>query len=257
MDYTKYCLILHPVDTVRDIITHTGLVRHLYEEYNHKIIYIIPTHLERLMRKHLFDLDEIIYEIVPDFENKSLFKLFMGKFKNIRIRMFFGSYDKFRLDSLKNTFSSKFESKDYDPYTMYQYDESIKYTKFITSCIEKDDKKLINLIKSIANMDYRIFSKSELIPLQYKKNSTIAIHVDKVFNITNFFDSIVLLEKTKYLHLTDTDDFSLFVYILFRSNNYNYLFKKKHIYLFHQNDKLNFDDIPSDWKLIKYIPEIN
>lgn len=249
------CLILHPLNTIKDVIEHTGLVREIYAQEGKKTYYIIPTHLEPLLRKHLNDLTDINYEVIPDLSKSELLRLFMGKYKNVKKRMFFGEYDSLRLDSYKNVFKLKYNQSNYNPYTMYGYDDALRYTNFKTNCYENHDRNMINLIKSVANMDYRIFSNGDKIPLQYKKNSTIAIHINKIFTIQNFFDCIILIEKTKYLHLTDTDDFSLLIYTLWRSGKFEYLFHKKHVYLFYQGENPLFDELPSSWKLIKNNPE--
>lgn len=245
------CLVLHPLNTIKDIIEHTGLVREIYADQGKLTYYIIPTHLEPLLKKHLNDLTDINFEIVPKITKSELLKLLMGKYKNVKKRMFFGEYDNLRLDSYKNVFKTKYNNLNYNPYTIYDYNESIRYTNFKTNCYENHDKSMINLIKSVANMDYRIFTNGDMIPLQYKKNSTIAIHLNRIFNIENFFDCIILLEKTRYLHLTDTDEFSLFIYTLWKSNNYEYLFKDKRVFLFYAGEYPLFTDIPSTWKVIK------
>ena len=245
-------LILHNQENVQDIMLHTGIVRYLYEINEGNIIYIVKQSFHNLLKNHYGDLD-ITYEIVTDLTPQSIFKLVMNKYKNHKNRMFFGEYDKYRLDSFKNNFKNNFNSENYNPYLIYNFDPSIKYSYFKTECINKDCMKLVNLIRSVANMDYRIFSKGDLIPKQYKKNSTIAVHIDKIFKTDNFFDSIVLIEKTQYLHITDhiTDDFSTYVYYLYKSKNYPNIFDKKHIYLFYQNDEPNYVDLPQYWNLIK------
>jgi hypothetical protein len=249
------CLVLHPLNTIKDVIEHTGLVRNIYAEHGKQTYYIIPVHLEPLLKKHLNDLTDMHFEIVPELSKNALLRLLMGKYKNVKKRMFYGEYDNLRLDNYKNIFKTKYNSIDYNPYTMYDYDESIRFTSFKTNCYENHDKHMINLIKSVANMDYRIFSNGDMIPLQYKKNSTIAIHINKMFNITNFFDCIILIEKTKHLHLTDTDEFSVFIYTLWKSGNYEYLFNKKHVFLFYKGESPIFTDLPASWKLIKNITE--
>lgn len=253
----NYCLVLHNQDSVKDILLHTGLVRHLYKLFEQKIMLIVKDQYYEMFYNYYGDLEELKYEVVPDLSNNSIFKLVMGKFKNNKIRMFFGEFDKYRLDEYKNIFKSKYNSIDYDPYKMYNFDENIRYSEFKTDCINKDCMKLVNLIRSVANMDYRVFSKGSLIPLQYKKNSTIAVHIDKIFTLNNFFDSVVLIEKSKYLHLTDheSDDFSLYMYYIFKSGHYPQIFDKKHIYLFHQGENCAFTDLPQNWNIIKYIPD--
>ena len=47
------CLVLHPLNTIKDVIEHTGLVRNIYAEHGKQTYYIIPVHLEPLLKKHL------------------------------------------------------------------------------------------------------------------------------------------------------------------------------------------------------------
>ena len=259
MTTIDYCLILHHQDTVQDIIIHTGIVRYLYELYEEKVIIIVKKECEDLFGNHYGDLENITYEIVDDLSVNTIFKLVMNKYKNYKQRMFFGDYDKYRLDSYKNIFKTKFKEQNYDPYRMYNFDDSIRYSMFKTDCINKDCMKLVGMIRSVANMDYRIFSKGSLVPKVYLRNSTIAVHIDKIFNISNFFDSVVLIEKSKHLHLTDdeTDDFSVYMYYLYKSNNYPNIFDKKHIYFFHKDDELRYKDLPDNWNFVKYNPKDN
>ena len=254
-----YCLILHNQETVQDILIHTGLVRHLYEVYEQKVIIIVKSQCHNMFNNHYGDLSEMIYEVVDDLSTNTIFKLIMNKYKNFKHRMFFGGFDKYRLDSHKNIFKTKFNEQNYDPYLMYGFEESIRYSKFKTDSINKDCMKLVGMIRSVANMDYRIFSKGCIIPRVYKKNSTIAVHIDKIFDITNFFDSVVLIEKSKHLHLTDnpTDDFSVYMYYLYKSNNYPNIFDKKHIYFFHADNEPRYKDLPENWNFIKYNPKDN
>jgi hypothetical protein len=45
------------------------------------------------------------------------------------------------------------------------------------------------------------------------------------------------------------------IYTLWRSGNFEYLFHKKHVYLFYQGEKPMFEDLPESWKVIKNNPE--
>jgi predicted ribosome quality control (RQC) complex YloA/Tae2 family protein len=87
-------------------------------------------------------------------------------------------------------------------------------------------------------MDFRVFSSGKDIPIVYKRNSTIAIQIDRVFNIKNYFDSVVLIKNTKHIHITDQSDdlFSMFVMHLLKSNQYDSLFVKKNIYFFYKGE---------------------
>lgn len=254
MNYLNHCLVLHPLNDVKDVIDHTGLVREFYEIYESKIIYFIKKEYDKLLRKHYSDLPEIVFEVFDDFNKQTIFKKLLSIYKNCKIRMFFGEFDSLRLDKSKNTFASKYNNTNYDPYIMYGFDPSLKYKNFIINKNEDDDLKTINLIKSVANMDYRLFSNGCAIPQQYKRNATIAIHVDKIFNNTNYFDSIVLIEKTKHIHITSCkmDIFSVFILHLWRSNLYPKLFEKKTYYFFYKDeDNFNIDELPESWKKIK------
>lgn len=252
MQYINHCVIIHPQDTIKHIIEHTGLVRNLYEFHDGKVIYFIKKDIETLMKKHFSDLTKIIYEVVNDLDKTTIFKYMLGQFKNCKIRMFFGAFDKFRLDSYKNIFESKYNNENYNPYTIYDFDESLQYEKFKINVNEDDSIKTMNLLKSIANMDYRIFSSAPGIPIVYKRNSTIAIQIDKVFNKGNYFDNIVLIKNTKHIHITDQKDdtFSIFIFHLLKSNQYDDLFMKKNIYLFYEGQPPKIDFV-GNWKFIE------
>jgi hypothetical protein len=251
---SKLSLILHPQDNIKDILLYTGIVRYLYETQKEQIVYFVTSKFEGLLKKHFHDLDNLQYEVLDDFSTKSVFKFIMGKYKDVKIRNFLGSFDKFRLDNKKNL-CQNYDTDTFNPYTLYGFDNSIQFTHFKTNCYESDDVHLLKMIKSIANWDYRIFSNRTNIPAKYKKNSVIALHVDKVFKETNFFDSIILMEKTKFIHFTDSDDFGIFVYLLFKSNKYEYLFDKTKVFVFYKGDEPKYSDYPSSWNVIKYIPE--
>nr|QOI90476.1 hypothetical protein HWQ62_00340 [Pyramimonas orientalis virus] len=252
MYVVNFCMVLHPMESIKDILVHTGMVRYLYETQEQKLIYVITEQFEKSIRKHYNDLPDLTYEVLTDFSSKSLLKLLMGKYKNIKNRMFFGPYDKYRFDSYKNI-CKDYDNKTFEPYTMYGFDQSIMFTHFLTCSCREDDVSLIKFFKSVANWDYRLFSKADLIPMDYKKNCVIAVNIDKIFNHTNFFNSLVLVDKTRYIHLTDRDDFSLFVYFIYKSQKYNHLFENTKVYLFHQ-DRVTHYEYPSNWKLIKYVP---
>lgn len=251
---SKISLILHPMENIKDILLHTGIVRYLYETEENEIIYIITNEFKTLLKKHFCDLENLQYEVLPDFSTKSIFRLIMGKFKNVKTRHFLGSFDKFRLDKQKSI-CKEYNPETFNPYTLYGFDESIQYSYFKTNCCENDDAHLLKIIKSVANWDYRVFSNGANIPVKYKRNSVIALHVDKVFKETNFFDSLVLIEKTKYVHTTDSDDFGMFIYYLFKSNQYDYLFDKTKMFVFYSGDEPKYNDYPDSWNVIKYIPE--
>jgi hypothetical protein len=248
------CLILHPLENIRDIMKHTGLVRYLYETHVGTVVYFVTEHFEKTLKKHFCDLEDLVFEVLPDFSSQSIFKLIMGKYKNDKTRMFFGMFDKFRLDSNKNKCKTH-EQETYEPYKLYGFDENIEYSHFQTNCCPEDDANLLKIIKSVANWDYRVFSNGENIPLKYKRNSVIALHADKVFKDNNFFDSVVLIEKTKFVHFTDEDDFGRFVYMLWKSNKYGYLFEKTKLFMFHKGDEPKLKDCPETWNVIKYNPE--
>lgn len=252
MQYINHCLIIHPQDDIRDIIDHTGLVREFYETHNGKVIYFVKRKIENLIKKHFSDLTNIKYEIVDELDKKTIFKYMLSQYKNCKIRMFFGPFDKLRLDSYKNVFESKYNNHNYDPYAMYGFDGSIRYDKFRINVNEDDDMKTINLLKSVANMDYRIFSSGKEIPIIYKRNSTIAIQIDRVFDIKNYFDSVVLIKNTKHIHITDQSDdlFSIFVMHLLKSNQYEYLFKNKSVYYFYKG-QTPANEFVGNWKFIK------
>lgn len=247
----KYALCLHPQDSINDILLFTGLVRHLYELNENNMIYFVKEKYEILVKKHFNELEDIIYEVVPNFEDKTIFKFIMSKYKNLKNRVFFGMYDKFRFDSYKKK-CIDYDALTFNPYELYNYDESLKFNNFRISTL-KDDK-LIKMIKQVANMDFALFSMmSEDIPMSYKKNKSISIFVNKVFNDTNYFDSVELMDKTRIINLIDSKDdiLSSFVYMLWMSGHYNHLFEKKMIRLFLTKYSPFLKDIPSTWKIIK------
>lgn len=252
MQYINHCVIIHPQDTIKNIIEHTGLVREFYETHNGKVIYFIRKNIETLIKKHFSDLTKINYEVVDELDKTTIFKYMLGQYKNCKIRMFFGMYDKLRLDSYKNVFESKYNNENYNPYTMYGFDESIRYDRFRINFREDDDMKTINLLKSVANMDYRIFASGSGIPIVYKRNSTIAIQIDRVFDIKNYFDCVVLIKNTKHIHITDQEDdlFSIFVFHLLKSNQYDYLFQNKNIYYFYRGQTPTKSFV-GNWKFIE------
>lgn len=252
MQYINHCLIIHPQDNIRNIIDHTGLVREFYETHNGNVIYFIKKNIEKLIKKHFSDLPNVKYEVVDALDKKTILKYMLSEYKNSKIRMFFGTFDKLRLDSYKNVFESKYNNENYNPYTMYGFNESIRYDKFRININENDDMKTINLLKSVANMDFRIFSSGTSIPIVYKRNSTIAIQIDRVFDIKNYFDSVVLIKNTKHIHITDQSDdlFSIFVMHLLKSNKYEDLFVKKNIYYFYKGDEIPKHEFIGNWKFI-------
>tara|TARA_Y100000389_G_scaffold196917_1_gene230595 strand:+ start:3632 stop:4384 length:753 start_codon:yes stop_codon:yes gene_type:complete len=246
-------VIIHPQDNIKDIIEHTGLIRESYETHDGKVIYFIKKEIETLVKKHFYDLTKINYEVVDNLDKTTIFKYMLGQYKNCKIRLFFGMFDKLRLDSYKNVFESKYNNENYNPYTMYGFDESIRYDKFRINILEDDDMKTLKLLKSVANMNYRIFASGPGIPIVYKRNSTIAIQIDRVFDIKNYFDCVVLIKNTKHIHITDQKDdlFSIFVFHLLRSNQYEYLFDKKSIYYFYNGQPPTTIDFVGNWKFIE------
>lgn len=253
MQYINHCVIIHPQDNIKDIIEHTGLIRESYETHDGKVIYFIKKEIETLVKKHFYDLTKINYEVVDNLDKTTIFKYMLGQYKNCKIRLFFGMFDKLRLDSYKNVFESKYNNENYNPYTMYGFDESIRYDKFRINILEDDDMKTLKLLKSVANMNYRIFASGPGIPIVYKRNSTIAIQIDRVFDIKNYFDCVVLIKNTKHIHITDQKDdlFSIFVFHLLRSNQYEYLFNKKSIYYFYNGQPPTTIDFVGNWKFIE------
>ncbi len=179
----------------------------------------------------------------------------MGKYKNVKSRLFFGLFDKYRFDTQKNL-CKDYDASTFNPYTLYGYDECIRHSYFQIHNCDHTENETINNMKKIANWDFRLFSNGANIPMKYKTVCVIALHVDKVYKDTSFFDSIVLIEKTKFIHFTDTDDVGLFIYLLWKSGKYTHMFDKTKIYMFYQGNEPKYRDCPNAWDLIKYIPEI-
>jgi hypothetical protein len=59
---SKISLILHPMENIKDILLHTGIVRYLYETEENEIIYIITNEFKTLLKKHFCDLENLQYE---------------------------------------------------------------------------------------------------------------------------------------------------------------------------------------------------
>ena len=243
------CIILHPQRTIKDILKYTGLVRHLYTVHAGNVILLSLPEYYNLLKNNYFDLEKIIIEKIPNLSDSTFLKLFIGKFKSIRVRHFFGLCDKFRTDTLKK----KAESDDIDPYLTYGYDPEMVYTHFKINMNEERRSKLMFQIKTVANMNYNMTSKAEYVPVEYKRNAMVSLNVDTMFNNTNFLDSTELIKFSKALYLTNSpeDDFTLLIYMMTKCKLYDDILSSKKILLFKPKEEpLKYTDLPEWWKIV-------
>lgn len=243
------CLILHPQRDEMDFLNYTGLVRHIYEMHEGKVTILVLSEFHTLVKNHFEDLETLQIEKISDCLDSTFLKLFIGKFKNIRTRQFFGLCDKFRTDDMKR----KADSDDIDPYATYGFDAEIKYTYFRVNMNDDRQSKLMFQIKTVANMNYNITSKADYVPKKYKKNAMVSLNIDTMFDKTNFFDSIELIKHAKALYLTnnDKDYFTYMLYLMVRSNRYMQELNNKNIMLFNiDQTPLRYANLPEHWKII-------
>lgn len=245
-----HCLILHPLDNIRDICDHVSLVAYTYEQFEGKIIYIINENFEKLLRTYFSDFESIIFEVIPTLSESEIFKLVLQKYKNIKNRKFFHKYDKYRLDNYKHQFH-KINPNVYNPYMLYDYETTILFDYFI---VNTNKTSIVSTIQSIANMDYKIMSNIEDIPMEYKKNSSVTIIIDKMFSSSNYFDCFELIRRCKVIYVNDYHEFTYLLYIISKSK-YNHLLKHKHITLFYKGLTPCLDEIPSDWKTVNILED--
>lgn len=252
------CLFLHPQNSIQDILAYTGMIRHTYEVFEGKLTLLISPVYASLCRKHFKDLTEINIVEVHDFSDSTLLKLFLNQFKANRERYFMGSYDKFRFDSYKKKFSTQYPDglkadDSFDPYSFYGFDPSIRYSYFRINTCNKTCDKLIKNIKTVANMNFNITSKADFVPSSYKKNAMISLNIDTMFGSEDFFNSIELVRYSKALYLTNavSDNFTLLLYMLIKSEHYPDLLPQKNVYFFHKkNETIRYNDLPDKWRVI-------
>lgn len=246
---SRDCLILHPQRDIEDIIIYTGIVRYTYEKFDGYVTLFVLPEYYNLLKNHYVDLENLIIEVLPNFSDSILLKLFIGKYKESRTRYFFGLCDKFRFDNYRK----KVTSDTFDPYLEYDFDLDIKYNFFRINMNDEKRTKLLGRIKTVANMNYNMTSKAEFVPVRYKKNAMVSLNIDTMFDKTNFFDSTELLKHSKALYLTNSekDHFTLLIYTMMRSNKYDDIIPKKNLYLFkHDNKPIKYTNIPEHWIIV-------
>lgn len=253
------CLFLHPQNSIQDVLLYTGMIRHTYETFDGKLTLLVSPTFINLYKKHFSDLSNLNIVEIHDFSDSSLLKLFLGQFKSNRQRYFMGDYDKFRFDSYKKKFSTVYpngvssDDTTFDPYALYGFDPEIRYTYFKIHTCDETCHKLIKNIKTVANMNFNITSKSDPVPPSYKKNAMISLNIDAMFGNQDFFNSIELVKYSKALYLTNdpTDNFTLLLYMLIKSKHYNDLLPQKNVYFFYKkSDTIRYTDLPEHWKVI-------
>lgn len=252
------CLFLHPQSNIRDILSYTGMIRHTYEAFEGKLTVLVCPSYTNLYKKHFKDLEDLNIVEVQDFSDSTLLKMFLSKFKANRERYFMGSYDKFRFDSYKKKFSTRYpdglKADDvFDPYQFYGFDPKIRYSSFRINTCNSTCDKLIKNIKTVANMNFNITSKADFVPASYKKNAMISLNIDTMFGNEDFFNSIELVRYSKALYLTNevSDNFTLLLYMLIQSDHYNDLLPQKNVYFFHKkNETIRYEALPEKWRVI-------
>lgn len=251
-------LIFHPQENIGDIIEFTGLVRYIYHEIAEDdalVVIFTYSKYHNLFKKHYADLDRIRYEVLEltddsNVNDSNILKLFLGKYRTVKNRHFFGQYDKFRLNEYKRTYDSKVKNQDL--YTLYGFDNAIKYSYFRIVIDDVANNRIYRQIKSIANMNYNITSKADHVPNNYKKNAMLSMNIDAMFNSTNFFDSFSLIKRTSAIYMTDEIDdyFTMMMKYIDRSGAYTEQLENKKVFLFHKRP-VSADEYPESWTLVQ------
>lgn len=246
-------LIYHPVETIGSVIYYTGAVRYIREtvDDNIEVVMIVSKDSHQLFVKHYADLPNFKFEVLNEVNDSNMLKLFlMGPFRTVKDRRFFGAFDKLRLDEYKKAFDETTPAR--DMYSLYGIDPSVRYSHFRIVIDEDINNKLYRKIKTIANMNYNLTSKSDLIPKHYKKNAMLSLNIDGMFNTTNFFDSFALIKRTSQIYITtDKEDyFTTMLYYMDKSGAYADHFQKKKILLFQKNRSNPFDPVPESWTVV-------
>lgn len=250
MTSINHCIIIHPQRNMKDFLRYTGIVRKYSAENDGKVIYFLKKQFEIVIKQHFSDL-EMQYELVDELDDKHIFKTLLSIYKNLKIRYMFGIYDKYRFDSYKNKSNS---SNDIDPYSLYDISPSVEYEHFKVN-IQDNSEAILKTIRSVANMDFQILSNIEDIPIQYKKNSSINIILNRMFTETkNFFDALTIISKCKTICMNDYNVYTYLLTLLDKSNQ-EYLKKNAKVLVFHKNDELFIEYVPDSWKKIKIFEE--
>ena len=97
-------------------------------------------------------------------------------------------------------------------------------------------------------------SNLEDIPIEYKKNSSVTIIIDKMFTANNYFDCFELIRRCKVIYVNDYHEFTYLLYIISKSK-FNNILKNKHIILFYKGAEPCLNNIPSDWNTIKILED--
>ena len=246
-------LIYHPVDNIGDVIYYTGAVRHIRETVDEsaRVGMIVSRSSHKLLSKHYADLPNFEFTVLDKVNDSNMLKLFlMGPFRTVKDRRFFGPFDKLRLDEYKKVYDEANPPK--DMYSLYGMDPNVRFTHFRIMIDEDANSKLYRRLKTIANMNYNVTSKADLIPKHYKKNAMLSLNIDTMFDTTSFFDSFALIKRTSQIYITtDKEDyFTTMLYYMDKSGVYGEHFLKKKIFLFAKNGINPFDPLPESWTLV-------